>query len=297
MSARGEHRQSEASTVKLSGLAIVANSPAARQSAKRLRAALGKIYGREFEFHPGDGTEGIALGTVADFPELPFKPHFDLNNPGQRQGYEIKTHPKGIYVIAATPQALDYAVSDLLYRLGYRWFVPTPAWEIIPEAPPSELNLHVREVPDYYTRIVQSPWNSHLASWFDPETASRWREWEKNRRMGGYKLNTGHIVEQFIRQNSKLLKERPEYLALVKGKRQSTQLCLSNPELRKAFNRVEPGKTYPKPGNGRLLRGTGGQHAMVRVPGMRQARKSVHPGNASGKRNGDRPAEKISGQT
>src|SRR5690606_30372430 len=102
----------------------------------------------------GSGGTGIALGVIGSYPTLPFSPVFDTIDPAERQGYEIKSHSNGIYIIGATTIGLNYAVSDLLDRLGYRRYFPTDIWEIIPNKPDLSFDKHIREIPDYFTRRI-----------------------------------------------------------------------------------------------------------------------------------------------
>ena len=232
----GEHKTFPAEKVRLDGgLPIIANTPEAQKTAARLSGLLGKIYGKPFPVRKGDGKTGIAVGQSGDFPGLEFRPKFDRDSLYERQGFEIKTHAKGIWLIGGSPAGADYAADELLRSLGYRWFMPSDNWEILPQDPPAQLALHRREVPDYVTRLIVTPYDIHYAKWFSPAESASKKAWQRFQRHGGWPLNTVHCFERFIRENRTLLNEHPEYLTLWKGKREPVQLCLSNPGLRKAF--------------------------------------------------------------
>lgn len=209
-----------------------------RKYARDMKRILGCIIGNEFEIKEGRGGNGIIIGTVKDLPGIPFRPAFDLNDTGEIQGYEIKTHENGIYIIGATDKASGYAVYDFLYRLGYRKFFPSDNWEIIPETKHLSLAVHIRETPDYYTRRI---WPGY-GLW--PEYNEASDLWNVINRNGGYMLNTSHAYETIIRENKKIFDEHPEYYGLFNGKRSSSKLCISNMGLRKlvadyAVNRFE----------------------------------------------------------
>jgi hypothetical protein len=202
---------------------LMVNSESGRKSAAYLSGKLQKIYGKEFQIVTGDGKNGIAVGTAADFPELKLK----LSDP---QEILLKTHANGIYVIGATERAVDYAVSVLLDQIGYRYYFPVEKWEIYPEKPKTKLSLNINETPDYFTRNIWPGWGL----WPDYRKATNNdEEWKKVNRLGGVDLQTGHAYNRFIRQNRKEFESHPEYYALYKGERKSSKLCISNPGLRK----------------------------------------------------------------
>ncbi len=226
----GEHRFTSAEPVSLNPMPVVVSASAqasVRKSAERLAGILRRSGSGKFNITTGNGNEGIALGTVKDFPGIDFHPYFDDADLAARQGYEIKSHPKGIWVIGASPQALDYAVSDLLQRVGYRRYFPSTDWEILPRN--LSFGGHIRETPDYYHRRIWSNFGVR------PEMRADTALWEQQQRMGGFALDTGHSYERFIRLHRKEFDEHPEYYGLVDGKRTSSKMCISNPGLRKLF--------------------------------------------------------------
>jgi hypothetical protein len=198
-------------------------------AASELVRILDTMGGAKFETVTGNGKQGIAIGTINDFPELPFKPEFDLKNPGQRQGYEIKTHKNGIYIIGVTPQSTQYGVFDFLSRLGYRRYFPMKKWEIIPRKQSLSFNHHIKETPDYYYRKI---WPYYRA-W--PEYQKSLYEWGIANRDGGYSLKTHHSYTHFVRTHKDIFDKHPEYYGLYNGKRMSTKMCISNPALRKLY--------------------------------------------------------------
>lgn len=202
-------------------------TPEVRLAAEYMARYLSKISGGNFEIKTGDGTTGIAIGSVNDFPEIQFKPHFEVLDPGGRQGYEIKSHSNGIYVIGATPMAVDYAVFDLLQRMGYRMYFPMEKWEIVPSKEQLELAVHIRETPDYYTRRI---WPG-FGIWGEFQDSTK--QWNRVNRAGGYQMNSGHAYGAFVMRNIETFKKHPEYYGLLNGERTSDKLCISNPDLRK----------------------------------------------------------------
>jgi len=134
-----------------------------------------------------------------------------------------------VCLLGATDTAVDYAVWDFLYRLGYRRYFPGERWEIIPPARDLAIELDVVTRPDYFTRVI---WYGY-GLW--DYNAAPYREWQRANRMpGSFRLSTGHAYDHFIRRNPQIFKEHPEYLGLWEGERKSSKLCISNPGLRQA---------------------------------------------------------------
>lgn len=232
----GEHKSFPAEAVRLkNGMPVIVKSAGARRAAETLSKLLTRIYGKPFPVQDGDGRSGIAVGIPGDFPGIAFQPEFDLKSVFEQQGFEIKSHPDGLWIIGASGKAVEYAVYELLYRIGWRHFMPSDKWEIFPETPPEQLALHIREIPDYATRMIQTPVDIHYSKWFSKAEKALKQRWLLSQRNGGFDLHTYHIFEKFVRMNRKLLDAHPEYLSLFNGKRISAQLCLSNPELRRVF--------------------------------------------------------------
>jgi hypothetical protein len=97
---------------------------------------------------PTNTPSGISLGIDGDFPDAGwpyqgvFRPNDTLSGGvlrpdrlGLREQYVLST-PQGsnrLIVAGATVEGLRAAVWDLLGRLGYRHYFPTPTWEVIPQ--------------------------------------------------------------------------------------------------------------------------------------------------------------------
>ena len=79
---------------------------------------LERISGNRVAIQTGDGRSGIAVGVAEDFPELGHQPLFDSHSPFRRSEYLLRTHSNGLQIIGASPQAVEFGVWDLLYRMG-----------------------------------------------------------------------------------------------------------------------------------------------------------------------------------
>lgn len=209
---------------------VISESPTARikQAAEDLAEYLGKITNCKFKVVSGDGKKGIVVGRFEDFPSLKFNEKPDIKDAKKRELYILRSHSSGIYIIGATDTAVEDAVWDFLYRLGYRQFFPPSKWEYVPKEENLSINVDTVELPDYYSRRI---WYGY-GTW--PENKKPYDDWcKKNRAVSSIVLNTGHAYEHIISKNKAEFDAHPEYLGLVNGVRKSSKFCISNPNLRK----------------------------------------------------------------
>ena len=215
---------------------VDAASEEVRAAAADLAEYLGRIAGARFEVAPGDGASGIVLGTAADFPALAEGADFAPDHPLRREEYILRSEADRLVLLGATPMAVEHAVWDLLYRLGYRQYFPGERWEIVPSLPELEIEVDAREVPDYHARRIWYGWGL----W--DYNAEPYRLWcLRNRARSGMTLNTGHAYGRIIRAKADEFAAHPEYYALVDGERRfagevdgrgNIKFCISNPGLR-----------------------------------------------------------------
>jgi hypothetical protein len=199
-----------------------------RNAAADLATYLTAIAGAEFETHTSDGTKGIAVGLPADFPLLNLGQALEVKKIADREAYILKSHKDGLYVIGATELAVEHAVWDLLYHLGYRQYFPGRTWEIIPRKETIEIAIDKTERPDYLNRRI---WYG-FGTWdYNAQPYAKWCQ--RNRTASGFILNISHAYESIIRRNKASFDKNPEFLGLLDGERKSSKLCIGNPDLRK----------------------------------------------------------------
>lgn len=204
-----------------------AASPRTKAAAQSLADFLKRISGAGFRIVEGDGTTGLALGQVTDFPALKLDHELNAPEPARREQYLLRSHERGLYAIGATELAVEHAAWDLLYRLGYRQFFPGESWEVIPRSPSLALAVDSNEKPHYLTRRI---WFG-FGEWdFNTPAHAAWRA--RNRAGGAFVLNTGHAYDGIISKYKAEFTQHPEYLGLLNGERKSTKLCVSNAGLR-----------------------------------------------------------------
>jgi hypothetical protein len=99
--------------------------------------------------------------------------------PFGREEYILRSRSDALYLIGATDLAVQDAVWDLLYRVGYRQFFPGETWEVIPERRDLTVDLDVREAPAFAARRIWYNWglwgynNEPYRQWCEDKLAAR----------------------------------------------------------------------------------------------------------------------------
>jgi len=166
----------------------------------------------------------IVLGTASDFPDMAKRHRLAELGP---EGYLIRTETNRLWLLAHTSLGLQHAVYRLLEGIGCRWFFPDPVWTVIPHKPTLRVSLNLREQPAFRDRVIWYEWGSPT-----PKLREHYEAWFRRNRQGGhFPTDCGHAYERYISHSE--FATHPEWFALVGGKRQPTQLCVSNPEVQR----------------------------------------------------------------
>jgi hypothetical protein len=203
--------------------------------AQELAGYLGRISGATFEVKPGDGSSGIVLGTLAQFPVKELEKPLEMR--GAYDGLEafaIRTEVKRVLLLGRTELGAAHAAHRFLETLGCRWFFPGQNWEVVPRK--SELTYSVNESsrPAILSRRIWFGFGL-----FDDKSIADFANWSRRNRMAqSLPRVSGHAWQSIIAANQKEFEAHPEYLALVKQpdgsfKRQGPQFCTSQPAVRK----------------------------------------------------------------
>src|SRR5690606_20685083 len=107
-----------------------------------------------------------------------------------------------------------FGAYELLEQLGVRWFMPGELGTVVPRS--KTVSLPVQQ-------IVQAP--SFTGRW---HMGYRTTPWAKHMRMGGPYFPGAHGIRGLTKE---VFAAHPEYFALVNGKRQLSQACVSNPHV------------------------------------------------------------------
>jgi hypothetical protein len=229
----GELLLAEQGQAKLPVIIAEKASAETKKVAAELAGYLSRIAGAKFEVRSGDGTEGIVLGTLAEFPQPALAKPLEVRDTFDgKEAFAIRTEPKRLLLIGATDLGASHAAFRLLEHLGCRWFFPAREWEVIPSRPTLSVRLDETDRPALLSRRI---WYGY--GFFDrnqPRCREDYEAWARHNRMASSRrIWCGHAWQAIIAAEKKTFAEHPEYLALVKGKRQEPQLCVSNPEVRK----------------------------------------------------------------
>jgi len=206
-----------------------------RAVAKELAQHLQRITGAEFSVAAGDGSRGIVLGTLAEFPDPALKKPLELRGAGGfdgREAFVIRTDAKRLRLLGATELGASHAAFALLEALGCRWFFEAPEWEVTPSIRTLSVDLNRNDRPAVLSRRIWygGGFFEHAASGRPVRDYYAWAR--RNRMAQSFKVECYHIWQAIIGDNEAVFRQHPEYRALVGGKRQGEQLCVSNPALR-----------------------------------------------------------------
>jgi len=241
-SAGGETATASRSSVVLAAEGVarmpVVISPKASERTRRiadeLAHYLSQITDAQFEVEIGDGSRGIVLGTLAEFPDAALDKALEIRNTFDGiEAFAIRTDgPQRLRLIGATDLGASHAAFRFLERLGCRWFFPAKAWEVIPSQPTLVVKLDETDRPAILSRRIW--WGYGFFDRGEGRCQAEYEAWARHNRMAqSRRIWCGHAWQSIIRDNKATFDAHPEYLALVKGERRGPQFCVSSPAVRK----------------------------------------------------------------
>ncbi|HSI36376.1 MAG TPA: DUF4838 domain-containing protein [Tepidisphaeraceae bacterium] len=208
---------------------------AVRATAKELAQYLQRITSAPFEIKEGDGSSGIVLGTLADFPDPALDASLALKGAVDgREAFAIRTEPARLRLIGRTDLAVSHAAFRLLEHAGCRWFFPAREWEVVPNSPTLAVDLNETDRPRILSRRI---WYGYGYFTDAPPNPRRCQDdyvaWARQNRMASsLPIRAGHAWQNIIATNKERFENHPEYRALTKGKRQGEMLCVTNADVR-----------------------------------------------------------------
>lgn len=219
-------------------LAPIVISPEASDQTKavatELAAYLKQMTGAEFEVKAGAEVKGGIFLALKD--AFPIRNTYD-----GREAYSIVTDEDGVHLTGATDMAVSHAAFAFLEELGCRWFFPAKEWEVIPNKPSLFAIGRSREPgedsrPKILARRIWYGYGPFPDDKKHPLGASclkDYEDWARHNRMASsFRVYAGHAWQTIIANNKSEFDAHPEYLALVKDKRQGPQMCVSNPAVK-----------------------------------------------------------------
>ncbi|MCX7704710.1 MAG: DUF4838 domain-containing protein [bacterium] len=177
-----------------------------------------ETLGKGWQINPGLGNKGVCyifLGTCAMTPEIEKAIRSSGDDPASFM-IKAESNPSGISnirIAGLSPEGTLFGVYELLEQMGVRWYMPGDIGTVIPEKKTIAVSeQNTIQVPSFHAR--------HLQMAVD-------RTWYRRMRLGGPYFPSAHGINI----GKADINKEPELFALVNGKRQQSQLCISNPEV------------------------------------------------------------------
>jgi hypothetical protein len=174
------------------------------------------------------------------------------------ESFVLSGNSDRLLIIANHPSGLAKGIYSYLDWLGVKWYFPGENWQVVPQKSSIIYIGSNFQSPSFSVRNFFGTGGIRSVTSIDADgkLTKEWDNWKRRNRMGGNFNIGGHYGEVFNLNHQKELLQHPEYLALVKGKREwdaSAKWCLSNAGFRKFFieDRVAElktdllSKTYP----------------------------------------------------
>lgn len=207
-----------------------------KEVASDLAHHLHQITGATFQITttqtPSD--QAILLGTIAHYPDRALTSALEVRNKHDgKEAFAIRTDPTRLRLIGATDKGASHAAYRFLESIGCRWLFPNETWHVMPKAPRLQVELNETDRPAILARRIWYGWGNFSDAANPGKPQRDYQLWARRNRMASsFEVSAGHAWENLIHSNKKLFEEHPEYRALVKGKRQGLQLCVSNPAVK-----------------------------------------------------------------
>jgi len=222
---------------QLSIVIAMNSSKETKAVADELSATLEKITGAKFEVQNGEVKngqlpDGIILGTLKEFPvaslQQPLAIHEIYDG---REAFAIRSLPNKVLLLGATDLGAGHAAYRFLELLGCRWFFMSPAWTVIPSISNLQFDLNETTRPRVLARDI---WFNYGIPNENGRGVQDENAWKRHNRMGqSFIIYASHQLPNIVLANKKEFDAHPEYYALWQGKRQSWQMELANPVVRK----------------------------------------------------------------
>ena len=207
-----------------------------RDAAQELAAWLKKGTGVEFTLAEPSPGDGIFLVT-SDSAAAPAEMAAEIKPRESKEAFLLHADKSRLWIVGRSPLAVRDGVHFYLEQLGFRWFMPMENWTIVPSLQSVTLDMHRVEEPAFRMRGAFGTGGFGGKLVIDPkmEKQAQWLTWAQRIRFSGEFRIAGHAGEAFSLAQKKELKEHPEYLAEINGKRegwsQGGKPCYSNPGL------------------------------------------------------------------
>ena len=152
-------------------------------------------------------TINFMLYPIADELGISYPKKLKSFNP---EGYYIKSSTDRIDFIGNSALALQHGVFDFLEQLGFRYFLPGDAWQIIPSKPSVFIRYERLTQPLYEFRSFANGQGYYR----NKKVENDFNFWAKANRLGGsFPVRVGHSYQTIVTNNLEVFKQHPEYFA------------------------------------------------------------------------------------
>ncbi len=182
---------------------------------------------------PGDAP-AVVIARADAWPEVAATAGLKANS---YDAYCIVTEPRRVLVLGNSEAAARHGVADLLRRIGFRWFAPSPRWHIVPKLKDIAIDVDTVDAPALVDRRI---WYAYGMSGDDLKPLMQnYQRWAiANRLSIGSVIQTGHSYGNIISRNQETFDQHPEYYAMLPDGARDNQravnarkLCYTNPDL------------------------------------------------------------------
>ena len=126
-----------------------------KTAANELAKYLGQISGATFEVKTGDGTSGIVLGTLEQFPQPELQQPLKIQNGYDGvEAFAIRTEKDRVLLIGRTDKGASHADYRMLELLGVRWFFPPKEWHVVPQQSTLRFGWNEIDRPEILARRI-----------------------------------------------------------------------------------------------------------------------------------------------
>jgi len=130
------------------------------------------------------------------------------------QGFRLVVSSRGVGLLGESDLATSYAIYELLFRLGCRWFIPGELGEVLPVLP----TVVMPEVD-----VSSAPSTTFRGIWYADDA------YRRRNRHGGLQLQIGQWLEGYVTEDDRA--KHPEWMARIGGHPDRRRLRWSNAAL------------------------------------------------------------------
>ena len=186
-------------------------SPESRQSAATLTGVLTRMSGVSASLEEGGTGPALYVGTYAECATV-LPRVAGIESP--TDDYVLVTHKRSVGLIGKSALQVERAVWRFLDLLGYRQYMPTPTWEIVPAYTDIQVHLSAREASRF--AVLNFAYNGCGLMPWAVEPIEDWKR--KNLIYNPSSIAYGHAWGAIVQGQQTEFDAHPEYVSDVGNK-------------------------------------------------------------------------------